>query len=217
MPTQTKENYLKALYYLHQKSKAISITDLGKEMDVSKPTANDMVKKLQTKGWVKYERYKPLTFTEKGIKEAAQIIRKHRLSEMFLTQIMSIGWERVHEIAEELEHVKSELFFDRMDELLGYPSVDPHGSTIPDKNGYFVKRNLISLTKITPGKKVVIRALSDSSAEFLLFLNKKEISLGTEIEVVDIEPFDKSVSVTYNKFQNQTLSQSVCSRLLVEE
>ena len=216
MPTQTKENYLKALYYLHQKSKAISITDLGKEMDVSKPTANDMVKKLQTKGWVKYERYKPLAFTEKGIKEASQIIRKHRLSEMFLTQIMGIGWEKVHEIAEELEHLKSELFFDRMDELLGFPSVDPHGSIIPDKEGNFTKRNLTPLAKVEAGKTFTIKALGDSSVDFLLYLNKKQIHLGLEIKVQEIEPFDNSVTVIYAPVGTRVLSQSVCNRLLVD-
>jgi len=135
MPTQTKENYLKALFYLHQKDPLISLTDLSKDLGVSMPTVNDMVKKLQAKGWVVYTKYKPLQFTEAGTRQAAMIIRKHRLAEMFLSQVMGFGWEEVHDMAEEMEHLKLEQFFDRMDELLGFPTVDPHGSPIPNKEG----------------------------------------------------------------------------------
>ncbi len=217
MPTQTIENYLKALYYLHQKSQHISLSDLGTEVQVSKPTANGMVKRLQAKGWVKYEKYKPLELTEKGLRLAAIIVRKHRLSEMFLTQIMHFGWEEVHEIAEELEHVGSQIFFDRMDELLGFPVTDPHGSPIPDKHGNYVKPNYKALSKVSPGKQVRLRALKNSSTDFLLFLNKKSLPLGTDITINQIEPFDKSVTVSYSGNKNIVLSDAVCNCLLVEE
>lgn len=217
MPTQTIENYLKALYYLHQKSSDISLSDLGAEVEVSKPTANGMVKRLEAKGWVKYEKYKPLHLTDKGLKLAAIIVRKHRLSEMFLSQIMHFGWEEVHDIAEELEHVGSKLFFDRMDELLGFPSTDPHGSPIPDKEGNLVKRDYKRLSQVDIGKKVVLKALKSSSTDFLLFLNKKSLPLGTKIMINQKEDFDKSVMVSYNKNKNVVLSDAVCNRLLVEE
>ena len=112
MDSYTKENYIKALYYLHLQNEKISLSDLGKELQVSKPTANDMVKKLQQEGIVISPRYKPIRITEEGKKKAAAIIRKHRLSEMFLSQIMNFGWEEVHEIAEELEHIQTAQFFD---------------------------------------------------------------------------------------------------------
>ena len=102
-------------------------------MGVSKPTANNMIKKLTAIGWVVYEKYKPILLTEKGKKEASLIVRKHRLSEIFLSKIMGFGWEEVHDIAEDMEHLKSEKLFDRMNELLGFPKVDPHGSPIPNK------------------------------------------------------------------------------------
>ena len=139
MISNTKENYIKALFHLHQKNEHIALSVLSEELQVSKPTANDMVKKLQADGIVVSEKYKPIKLTSKGKQEAAKIIRKHRLSEMFLVQIMNFGWEEVHEIAEDLEHLKTEKFFDRMDELLGFPTTDPHGSPIPDKNGNFDK------------------------------------------------------------------------------
>jgi DtxR family Mn-dependent transcriptional regulator len=145
MASDVKENYIKALFYLHQKNEDISLSDLGEELQVSKPTANDMIKKLQSEGIVISKKYKPIRITEKGKQRAAEIIRKHRLSEMFLLQIMKFGWEEVHEIAEELEHIKTDKFFDRMDELMGFPIIDPHGSPIPDKNGNFNKPSLACL------------------------------------------------------------------------
>ena len=141
MPTKTKENYLKAIYFLDLKKNNISITDISLKMNVSKPTTNNMVKKMEEKGWVIYEKYKPIKLTSKGKKLGALIVRKHRLTEMFLSQVMSFGWEEVHDIAEEIEHIHSEIFFDRMDELLGFPTTDPHGSPIPDKKGKFNKPN----------------------------------------------------------------------------
>lgn len=217
MPTQTIENYLKALYYLHQKNTDIALSDLGTEVQVSKPTANGMVKRLEAKGWVHYEKYKPLQLTAKGLKLASIIVRKHRLSEMFLSQIMHFGWEEVHDIAEELEHVGSQLFFDRMDELLGFPSTDPHGSPIPDKDGNLIMRDYKRLSQIEEGKTVVLKALKSSSIDFLLFLNKKSLPLGTNITINQKEDFDKSMTVSYNEEEKVVLSDSVCSRLLVEE
>ncbi|MBL4708197.1 MAG: metal-dependent transcriptional regulator [Flavobacteriales bacterium] len=216
MPTQVKENYLKALYYLHLKNAEISLSELGKNLDVTKPTVNNMVKKLHQQGWVTYEKYKPIKLTDKGKRNAALVIRKHRLSEMFLSQIMGLGWEEVHDIAEELEHLKSESLFDRMDELLGFPTVDPHGSPIPNKKGDIVKHNYKTLANYSAGSKVMLRALQESSTDFLLFLNKRGLQLGTEIYIHQIESFDKSMSISYDKISKLTISSSVSNRLLVE-
>jgi len=217
MPTKTKENYLKAIFFLDQQDHDISITALSKELEVSTPTANDMVKKLQANGWVIYQRYKPLRLTPKGRKAAALIVRKHRLTEMFLAKIMGFGWEEVHDIAEEIEHIQSDNLFKRMDELLGYPTVDPHGSPIPDENGKISSKNYSLLSEISEGKTVRLCSLADSSTELLLFLNSKQISLGTEINVLKIEPFDKSMLIAYDKFPSVTLSHEVSKRLQVEE
>jgi len=217
MVSQTKENYIKALYYLHQKNEEISLSDLGEKLQVSKPTANDMIRKLQADGLVTSEKYKPIRITKKGKLRAAKIIRKHRLSEIFLLQIMGFGWEEVHEIAEELEHIKEEKFFDRMDELLGFPTTDPHGSPIPEKNGNFNHPNYKKLSQIAIDSTVVLKALQDSSVDFLLFLNKKSIQLNIEIQVKHIENFDGSYTISYNEYSDVVLSKSICNRLLVEE
>ncbi len=217
MSSVIKENYLKALFFLSEKDSEITLTDLGKAMQVSKPTVNDMVKKLGSKGWIEYTKYKPLKITSEGKKAAALVIRKHRISEMFLAQIMGFGWEEVHEIAEELEHIKSDKFFDRMNELMGFPTVDPHGSPIPDKDGNISKPNHVPLTTVSEKSEVIFKAIRDSSSELLLFLNKKNLTLGTEIIVSEIEPFDNSITITYTAQPNLHLSHSVALHLMVEK
>jgi DtxR family Mn-dependent transcriptional regulator len=216
MPSVTKENYLKALYTLHQKSTEISVSDLGQLLDVSKPSVSDMVKKLQGKGWVAYEKYKPLHLTELGEQAAALVIRKHRLAEMFLVQVMGFGWEEVHDVAEELEHIKSQKLFDRMDELMGFPSIDPHGSPIPDKEGNLNSLEYQTLSSVPVGSTVIFRALKDSSVEFLMYLNKKDLKLGASIHLESIEPFDKSMLVHFADQRSQVFTDRVASRLLVE-
>jgi DtxR family Mn-dependent transcriptional regulator len=217
MATITIENYLKALYNLNQESSAISLTDLSKEMTVSAPTVNNMIKKLQDKGWVAYQKYKPIKLTKEGAIQAAAIIRKHRLTEMFLVKIMGFGWEEVHDIAEQIEHIKSDDFFDRMDELLGFPKTDPHGSPIPDKNGKIIEQHYKTLAQIEPNVKVTIVALKNSSFELLDYLNNKKIKLGDTLQIISIEPFDKSCSILLEETVRMTMTQQVCSCLLVVE
>lgn len=217
MASDIKENYIKALFYLHQKNEDISLSDLGEELQVSKPTANEMIKKLQTEGIVISKKYKPIRITEKGKQRAAEIIRKHRLSEMFLLQIMKFGWEEVHEIAEELEHIKTDKFFDRMDKLMGFPTTDPHGSPIPDKNGNFNKPRYKRLSQIPAQSTITVKALRDSSTDFLLYLNNKAIQLNTKITINHIEGFDGSLTVSYDGNSDVVLGKSICDRILVDE
>lgn len=217
MMSQAQEDYLKALYHLHLKNEDISITELGESLGLSKPTVNDMIKKFHEEGWVIYERYKPIKLTKEGKVNAAIVVRKHRLSEMFLSQIMGFGWEEVHDIAEELEHINTTIFFDRMDELLGFPNSDPHGSPIPNKDGEVIKVNYKTLADCDVGTTVILKALNDSSTELLLYLNKKEIELGTKIMIHDKESFDGSMIVSYGKLSSQILSHKVAKRLLIEK
>lgn len=217
MPTITKENYLKAIISLSRTNTKVSITALADRMQVSKPTVNDMVKKMEHKGWVSYQKYKPLTLTPEGEKVAALIVRKHRLAEMFLAEVMGFGWEEVHEIAEEVEHLQSQKFFDRMDEILGFPTIDPHGSPIPNKEGEISHLNYLNLTSLKKGDRAILRGLTKSNKELLLYLNKKNIKLETELCVIEIESFDKSFEVSFKDEQQITLSFDVCQRLLVEK
>ena len=217
MQTQTNENYLKAIYFLSQENIDVSITELSKKMEVSKPTVNNMVKKMQEKGWLHYEKYKPIKLTVKGKRLGALIVRRHRLTEMFLSQIMGFGWEEVHDIAEEIEHISSTLFFDRMDEILGFPTLDPHGSPIPDKKGKVVAVNYLNLAHIKEGQKVKLCGLENSSKDLLLYLNKKKIKLGSVLSVLHIEKFDNSFEVMLENNATIFLTFDVCMSLLVEE
>jgi len=216
MPLKTKENYLKSLYFLADEKGKVSLSVLSKRMGVSVPTANSMVKRLQDEGWVIYQKYKPLELTASGKKTAGLIIRKHRISEMYLVQKMGFGWEEVHDIAEDLEHIHSEELFERMDEMLGYPTVDPHGSPIPDKKGTVTPRDQLKLSEVKPDNHVRLSAITNSTSEFLVYLNKKDLKLGDKIQVISLESFDKSMSVSYGKQQHVVLSKEVCERLLVE-
>lgn len=121
MNSLTKENYLKALFHLANSENEISVKDLSDNLGIRMPSVNSMMKKFSTEGWVIYESYKPLILTEKGRRKAALIVRKHRLTEMFLVEKMGFGWEEVHDIAEEIEHIQSPVFFDKIDEILNFP------------------------------------------------------------------------------------------------
>jgi len=216
MASPTEENYLKALFGLSIETGTITVSDLGERLGVSIPTVNSMVKKLHEKGLVIYAKYKPITLTAKGKKEAALVIRKHRLTEMYLVEKMGFGWEQVHEIAEQMEHINSPMLFNRMDELLEYPTIDPHGSPIPDDKGRVEWKSYEKLSECKGGRSVRLSALTHSSTEFLSLLNDRGLSLGIQIKIAHVEAFDGSMTLSYKNHPSVTLSALVCERLLVE-
>lgn len=217
MNSLAEENYLKALFSLSNDKGKVNVNDLSKRLDIKMPTVTSMMKKLAAKGLVHYESYKPLKLTEKGRKEAALIIRKHRLTEMYLVDKMGFGWEQVHDIAEQVEHIQSPEFFEKMDELLGYPKLDPHGSPIPDKNGKVIWKEYNRLSECEQGDTVKVVAVTHTSDEFLKFLNGRELGLGVKIKIKSIEPFDQTMVVSFPKHPSETLSHKVCEKLLVEK
>lgn len=213
----TEENYLKALFNIANESGEVNVAELSKTLEIKMPTVTSMMKKLAKKKLVHYESYKPLRLTEKGRKEAGLIIRKHRLTEMFLVEKMNMGWEDVHDIAEQIEHIQSPVFFEKMDEMLDYPKVDPHGSPIPDVKGKVVWKDYSKLSDCDVGDTVKLGAVIKTSSEFLKFLNKRGMHLGLKIKIKSVEPFDKSIVVSYDKRNSEVLSNLVCERLLVEK
>ena len=217
MNSLAEENYLKAMFSLSNDKGEVNVNDLSKRLEIKMPTVTSMMKKLATKKLVHYESYKPLKLTDKGKKEAALIIRKHRLTEMFLVEKMGFGWEKVHEIAEQIEHIQSPEFFAKMDELLGFPKLDPHGSPIPDKNGKIIWKEYSKLSECKAGESVKLSAVINTSTEFLKFLNSRELSLGVNVKIKSVEPFDNTMVVSYGKRLSETLSHTVCDRLLVEK
>ncbi|HEY8895126.1 MAG TPA: metal-dependent transcriptional regulator [Niastella sp.] len=220
MISQTEENYLKALWNITSNKGEASVNELSKQLDIKMPTVNSMMKRLAEKGLVIYESYKPLKLTEKGKKQAALIIRKHRLTEMYLVEKMGFGWEQVHDIAEQIEHIQSPAFFEKMDELLGFPKIDPHGSPIPDKNGKIEVEQYIRYIKLSEckaGDTVTFMAVSHSSDDLLKYLNSRDLALGSKIKVKSIEPFDDSMTVSYGSKKAEMLSNKVCEKLLVKQ
>lgn len=215
MYSQAEENYLKALYSLTEKNGNATINLISKKLNIKMPTVNSMTKRMLDKGLVSHESYKPVELSAEGKKEAALIIRKHRLTEMFLVEKMGFGWEEVHQIAEQIEHINSPLFFDKMDELLCYPKLDPHGSPIPNKNGQVESFSRVSLASIPLKKQVEFVAVADSSEDFLKFLNKKELQLGALLKIIFIEPFDGSLQVELESKEVIDLSALAAQKILV--
>ena len=216
MKSLNEENYLKAIFHLIDKDDTFTVNELSKMLNIKMPSVNSMMKKFSQKNWVIYESYKPIKVTALGKKEAAHVVRKHRLTEMFLVEKMGFGWEVVHEIAEQLEHIHSEIFFDKMDELLDYPKVDPHGEPIPDKQGNIIQQNLTKLSECKAGEVVILSAVIDSSDEFLTYLNHRNLSLNSELKILEVEKFDQSMKIKFSG-KTETLSEMVCDKILVQK
>jgi len=215
MISLSEENYLKAIFHLADKENTVTINEISKFLDVKMPSVNNMMKKFAEKNWVRYESYKPLKITDSGKKQAALVVRKHRLTEMFLVEKMNFGWENVHEIAEQLEHIHSDTFFDKMDEILNFPKYDPHGEPIPDKDGNIIAQDLKKLSECEKHHKVIFTSVTISDDDFLTYLNIKNLELGKEIEVLAIEKFDKSMTINIDGCPT-VLSKMVCDKILVK-
>ncbi len=216
MKSLNEENYLKAIFHLIDKDDTFTVNELSKMLNIKMPSVNSMMKKFSQKNWVIYESYKPIKITALGKKEATHVVRKHRLTEMFLVEKMGFGWEVVHEIAEQLEHIHSEIFFDKMDELLNYPKVDPHGEPIPDKQGNIIQQNLTKLSECKAGNSAILSAVIDSSDEFLTYLNHRNLSLNSELKILEVEKFDQSMKIEFDG-KTETLSKMVCDKILVQK
>ena len=214
--TLTEENYLKALFHLVDNEGKVTINELSKFLNVKMPSVNNMMKKFADKNWVIYETYKPLIVTEKGKQEAALVVRKHRLTEMFLVKTMNFGWENVHEIAEQLEHVHSQLFFDKMDEILDYPKFDPHGEPIPDKDGNIIAQDLQKLSNCEDGDTVVFASVTLSDDNFLSYLTERNLLLNTKIKVIKTESFDKSMTIEIGD-KKEVISKKATEKILVKK
>ncbi|PKR80027.1 iron-dependent repressor [Brumimicrobium salinarum] len=215
--TQSEENYIKAIYYLHAKiKKPVGTNDLAKRMETKASSVTDMVRRLSEKSLIIYEKYKGCELTKEGEKAALKTIRKHRLWETFLFEKLNFGWEEVHEIAEQLEHIQSVKLTNRLDEFLNFPKFDPHGDPIPDKNGEIIKREeTVTLIDLEVGVVALIIGVADSSASFLKYLDKYDIELGLTVKVIERFEFDLSTEVEINgKVLN--LSEAASSKITVQ-
>ncbi|APU68009.1 Mn-dependent transcriptional regulator MntR [Christiangramia flava JLT2011] len=196
MISLSEENYLKAIFHLETTfKKGVSTNALAEEMETKASSVTDMVKRLSEKKLVNYKKYQGVKLSPKGRATAVEIIRKHRLWECFLVEKLNFNWDEVHEVAEQLEHVKSEKLTREIDRFLGFPKTDPHGDPIPDVEGNFIKTSRALLMECDEGETVVIVGVKDSSTAFLRFLDKNNLKLGSKMKLMHKEDFDDSVLV----------------------
>ncbi|MEM9143962.1 MAG: metal-dependent transcriptional regulator [Bacteroidota bacterium] len=194
--TLSEEDYIKTIYHLGKgEGASVSTNGIAEQMDTKPSSVTDMIKKLSEKGLVHYVKYKGVSLTEYGTKTALTLVRKHRLWEVFLVDKLDFSWDEVHEVAEQLEHIKSEQLIDRLDRHLGYPKVDPHGDPIPSKEGVLKKSVKKLLKEVPVGTEGVCVGVRDSTAPFLRFLDKNNIALGDTITVLEKEEFDGSLHI----------------------
>nr|BFF39117.1 metal-dependent transcriptional regulator [Tenacibaculum mesophilum] len=217
MFSQSEENYIKTMYHLAADyKKGISTNAIAKKLDTKASSVTDMVKKLSEKNVVSYKKYQGVTLTDFGKKIAANIVRKHRLWEVFLVDKLNFSWDEVHEVAEQLEHIKSPKLINELDAFLDYPKRDPHGDPIPDKEGnlQIIEKSLLPTLK--KNEIGVCVGVDDSSSEFLRFLDKQEIALGKQIKVVEKEPFDGSLVIEMDG-KTLTVSNKIASNLYIQK
>lgn len=218
MPTLAEENYLKAIFKIAEKElKSVSTNAIAKQMSTSAASVSDMLKKLSDKELINYEKYRGVTLTQKGNHTATQLIRKHRLWEVFLVEKLRFRWEQVHDIAEELEHINSDELIRRLDIYLGKPKFDPHGDPIPNADGKFTIRNQMSFNDMQKGQSCLLVGVKEHSSPFLEYLNSISVGLGTELHIIDIQEYDQSFKVSVDKDQEHTLTQMVIQNLLVKK
>ncbi|HEY4209534.1 MAG TPA: metal-dependent transcriptional regulator [Puia sp.] len=213
----SKENHLKAIFHLQHEQGIVTTNALAAALQTRPASVTDMLKKLKEQKLLIYERYKGFRLNNEGKKAAIQVIRKHRLWEHFLVKKLQFGWDEVHEIAEELEHISSKKLVDRLDAFLGFPETDPHGDPIPDSQGRFLQRRQISLSELPLNKVVQVTAIASQTTEMLELLQHKNIKLGTRLEVRKKFPFDNSLEVKIRNRPPVTLSAQVAKNVMVKD
>lgn len=218
MNSFTEENYLKAIYRLSQKEpEKITPTAIADEMSINPASVVDMIKKLSEKELIRYAKRNGAKLTDKGNKIALDIVRKHRLWEKFLLEKLGYTWDVIHDIAEQLEHIKHEELADRLDKYLGHPEFDPHGDPIPNAKGEMPKTTNTLLSEIEENQKCRVSAVKDTSSVFLQYLEQLNVSIGTQIKVVKKIPFDGSLVIQISNGSSTTISKKFANSLFVVE
>ena len=198
--SKNEEDYLKALFHItiELEFNLAGTNQLAEHLNVSPASVNSIVKKLKTKSLVNSERYGKIKLSSQGKKLATQLIRKHRLWETFLYEHLNFTWDEVHEVAEQLEHIKSPKLILQLDKFLGKPKLDPHGDVIPDENGKIAKTAKLSLSEILKGQKCQVMSVRDASVAFLQMVSEMGIGLNTQIRVSKLNEFDETMVLIIN-------------------
>jgi DtxR family transcriptional regulator, Mn-dependent transcriptional regulator len=215
--TFTEENYLKVIYSLSlDNQQDVTTNSIADSLKTKASSVTDMIKKLSDKGLVNYVKYQGVTLTAEGKKIAVDIIRKHRLWEVFLVDYLNFKWDEVHEIAEELEHINSSKLIDNLEKFLDYPKFDPHGDPIPDKDGNIYHHKEILLSDLKLNEKGVIVGVKEHSAKFLQYLESIELVLGTKVQALKHYEYDDSLQVLINQ-KEIMLSNKVSRNLYIKK
>lgn len=214
--TFSEENYLKTIYHLTSLFDSdVSTNAIAEKMETKASSVTDMLRKLAEKDLINYKKYQGVSLTDKGKLTAKMIVRKHRLWEVFLVEKLNFSWDEVHDIAEQLEHIKSEQLINKLDDFLGNPTEDPHGDPIPDAQGKIAKTDKQLLSDLAVNKTGICVGVKDSSTDFLQYLDKQEIALGSKIEIISKETFDLSLKIKVND-KEFTISNKIASNLFVK-
>lgn len=218
MPSQSKEDYLKNIYHLQEEGRKANTGNLAGVLSVSPASVSEMVAKLSKLGWIKNEPYHGFRLTKEGEKISINLIRKHRLLEVFLQQHLNYEWDEVHAEAERLEHVCSDMFIDKLEEYLGNPKFDPHGDPIPDKHGRVAPTKYRLLSDAASEKEYIISKVNDASKEILQYLSKIGLKLNSKITLVEKIDFDGSVIITIGSAgKKQLLSRVMAEQIFVAD
>lgn len=210
-----EENYIKAIYHLQQTDGNVTTNELAAELKTKAASVTDMLKKLKAKKIVNYEKYQGFRLSTEGKKIALGVIRKHRLWEYFLVEKLQFGWDEVHEVAEELEHITSKKLIDKLDAFLDYPKFDPHGDPIPDSNGRMIAQKQVNLIDLPLNETAEIVSVGSQSTELLELLKHKNLGIGTVIEVKKKFAFDHSMEVKIKSQSPFIISQQLAQALFV--
>lgn len=217
MISLTEENYLKAIYALNSDKVSIASTNaIAERMKTKASSVSDMLRRLKDKELINYQKYQAVTLTEQGEQIAISIIRKHRLWEYFLVKKLKFGWDEVHDLAEQLEHIRSPKLTNHLEEFLEYPEFDPHGDPIPDRNGKFPVELSHTLADSNQNEVVTVVGVKDHSTEFLGYLDQLSIQLGTQLTIRNINSFDKSMELLNNENTALHVSHEVAKNLFVK-
>ncbi|MFI0491005.1 metal-dependent transcriptional regulator [Flavobacterium sp.] len=214
--TFSEENYLKTIYHLTTVlDTEVSTNAIAEKMETKASSVTDMLRKLAEKNLVNYKKYQGVSLTENGKLTAKMIVRKHRLWEVFLVEKLDFSWDEVHDVAEQLEHIKSDQLINKLDDFLGNPTEDPHGDPIPDAYGRIAKTDKQLLSDLAINQIGICVGVKDSSSEFLKYLDKQEIALGSKIEIISKETFDSSTKIRVNA-NELTISNKIATNLFVK-
>jgi DtxR family Mn-dependent transcriptional regulator len=217
MASPSEENYLKNVYLLLEKNgnTPVATNELSEAMATTAASVTDMLKRLAGKKLLHYKKYQGVFLTQSGKAKAISIIRKHRLWEYFLVEKLKFQWDEVHNMAEELEHINSDLLVDKLDSFLGRPKFDPHGDPIPDHHGKIASTNFKNLTSLSLREKGKVAAVLEQQPAFLRHLDKLHIHMGTPLKVVEKVAFDKSMSIIINNASTINISFEIAKNILV--